>query len=273
MPAAERRLVVVADDFGFTRDVNEGILEAHTRGIVRVAGLLATGPAFEHAVELLRRHPSLQIGAHLALVGLPSARDGQPLPWTLAGLLRTLARGRLRIQDELAAQLERILAAGIRPTHLDTHKHTHLLPGVLHVLLRLAREYGVRWVRRPFDWSWRGEPALPLRERLARAALGLLRPGFDRKLARAGCRSADRFVGIGLTGRLDIPVLLRFIRALPEGTTELMCHPGRCGEELRRARTRLKDSRERELQALTAPEVLQALRDSRVRLCGWRELE
>lgn len=272
MPAGERRLVVVADDFGFTRDVNEGILETHTRGIVRAASLLATGAAFHHAVELARAYPTLDVGAHLALVDLPSARNGWPLPPTPAALLRALAQRRLAIYDELAAQLERILAAGIRPTHLDTHKHTHLIPAVLDALLRLAREHGIRWVRRPFDWPWNGEPVLPLRERLARATLAVLRPAFDRKLLRAGCRSADRFAGIGLTGRLDTRTLVSLIRVLPEGTTELMCHPGRCGPELRRARTRLKESRERELQALTAPEVFEAVRDSGVRLTGWREL-
>lgn len=272
MDAGERRLVVVADDFGFTCDVNEGIIEAHTRGIVRATSLLATGAAFQHAIELARRHPTLEIGAHLALVGLPSARDGQPLPPTIAALLRALAQRRLRIYDELAAQLERCLAAGIHPTHLDTHKHTHLIPSVLDAVLRLAREHGIRWIRRPFDWAWKGEPDLPRRVRLARAMLRLLRPAFDRKLARAGCRTADRFTGIGLTGRLDTRALLSLIRALPGGTTELMCHPGRCGAELRQARTRLKESRERELEALTAPEVLGALNTLGVRLSGWREL-
>ncbi len=273
MCAAGRRLVVVADDFGFTHDVNEGILEAHTRGIVRAASLLATGSAFAHAVALARSHPRLEVGAHLALIGLPSALSGQALPSTVSALLRALAQRRLRVYEELAAQLERILAAGIRPTHLDTHKHTHLIPPVLDAVLRIAREYGIRWIRRPFDWSWNGEPAMPFGERLARPALAALRPMFDRKVARAGCRTADRFVGIGLTGRLTTETLLGLIRALPEGTTELMCHPGRCGPELRGARTRLKESRERELEALTAPEVFQVLRSSRVELCGWRELE
>ncbi|MCS7314730.1 MAG: ChbG/HpnK family deacetylase [Bryobacterales bacterium] len=272
MPPGERRLVVVADDFGFTRDVNQGILEAHTRGIVRAASLLATGAAFRDAVELARPQPALEIGAHLALVGLPSALDGQPLPTTVAALLRALARRRVSVYDEMAAQLESILAAGMRPVYLDTHKHTHVIPHVLDALLRLAEEHGIRWIRRPFDWRWKGEPMLPLRNRLARAWLGLLRSSFDRRLARSHCRSTDRFTGLGLTGRLDADVLVRLIRALPEGTTELMCHPGRCGAELRAAKTRLKESRARELQALTAPEVFAALHDSGVTVCGWRDL-
>ena len=272
MSAGERRLVVVADDLGFTRDVNQGIVEAHRRGIVRAASLMATGAAFEHAVGLARRTPMLEVGAHLTLVGLPSARDGGRLPATVPALLRALARGRLRIHEEFRAQLERILAAGIQPVHLDTHKHTHVIPPVLDALLRLADEYGIRWVRRPFDWRWPGEPRTPARERASAALLSLLRRSFDRRLARSGIRTTDRFVGLRITGHFSATHLVGLIHALPEGSTELMCHPGYCGAELARARTRLKESRQRELAALTSPEVFRALDAGRVRLAGRRDL-
>jgi len=272
MPAGERRLVVVADDLGFTRDVNEGILEAHRRGIVRAASLMATGAAFGHAVELARRVPTLEVGAHLTLVGAVSALEGRPLPASIPALLKALARGRLRIYEEFRAQLERILAAGIRPVHLDTHKHTHVIPPVLEAVLRLAAEYGIRWIRRPFDWRWPGEPHAPARERASAALLRLLRRSFDRKLARSGLCTTDRFVGLRMTGRFSAGDLVALIQALPEGSTELMCHPGYCGAELAGARTRLKESRERELAALTSPEVFRALDAGGVRLAGRRDL-
>lgn len=272
MPGAPRILVVNADDFGFTRDVNEGIVEAHRRGVLRAASLLATGAAFEHAVELARRTPSLDVGAHLALVGLPSALDGRPLPPTLPDLWRALLRRRLAIYAELAAQMRRIVAAGIRPTHVDTHKHTHLIPGVLEAVVGVATEFGVRWVRRPFDWRWPGRPRTPWSQRVGLRLLGLLQLHFDRRLARSGLRATDRFVGLAMTGRFGTPELVRLIRALPEGATELMCHPGRCGPELMAARTRLKQSRERELAALTAPETAAAVAEAGVRLAGFREL-
>ncbi|MGC8793716.1 MAG: ChbG/HpnK family deacetylase, partial [Bryobacteraceae bacterium] len=212
------------------------------------------------------------VGAHLALVGMPSALDGRPLPPTLRDLLGVLARRRLPVYEELKAQLEHILAAGIRPVHLDTHKHTHLIPQVLEAVLRLASEYGIRWIRRPFDWRWPGEPPAPWRDRLFSRFLELLRPGFDRRLAGSGCRATDYFAGLRMTGRFGASDLVAMIHALPEGATEFMCHPGRCGPELASARTRLKQSRERELAALTAPEVFEAWQKAGVRLAGRREL-
>ena len=271
MPPAARRLIVSADDFGFTRDVNLGILEAYHRGILRAAGLLAAGPAFEHAVELARATPSLDVGAHLALLGMPSALDGRPLPNTLRQLLGALALRRLPVYEELAAQMRRILAAGLCPSHLDTHKHTHLLPPVLDALIRLAKEFGVPWIRRPFDLPWPGAPSLPWRRRLACAATALLRPSFDRRLHRHRLRTTDHFAGLRLTGQFDAADLVRLIYALPPGLTELMCHPGFHGPELDAAPTRLKQSRARELAALTSPKVFEALTRAGVELTSFRD--
>ena len=272
MASGARKLIVTADDFGFTRDVNQGIVEAHRSGLVRATSLLATGAAFEHAVELARRTPSLDVGAHLALVGMPSALDGRRLPATPGALLLSLALGHIDVYAEMAAQLERILRAGIRPSHLNTHKHTHLLPLVLEAIGRLARDYGICWIRRPFDTPGLVRTPAPWGARVGVSLLGLLRKGFDRRLARHGCRSTDYFAGMLMTGRLDASDLIALLMNLPAGTTELMCHPGRCTGELEAAPTRLKASRERELRALTSAEVLCALRRAGVELVSWREL-
>ena len=153
-----------------------------------------------------------------------------------------------------------ILDAGIRPTHLDTHKHTHLAPPVLDAVARLGQEFGIPWVRRPFDFpltALRGAVSRedPRAKRLTSGALGLLRRRFHRVLEKHGCRTTDHFAGFQITGRFRTAELVELLAALPEGSTELMCHPGRCGEALRSARTRLKESREHELEALIAPEV------------------
>ena len=260
-----KRLVVNADDFGFTRDVNQGIVEAHCRGILTATTLMATGAAFEHAVQLARENPSLDVGCHLVLVGAP------PLPRTVLELTRALAAGRIRIFDELIAQVRRILDAGLRPTHLDTHKHTHLLPPVLDAVARISEEYKIPWVRRPFDF-----PVTPAgvswAKRATSRAFGVVRRRFARVLARHVCRSTDHFAGFQITGRYTASDLARLIRSLPEGSTEFMCHPGFCTDELRGARTRLKESRERELRALTSREVRAALEESGVELVNYRGL-
>jgi chitin disaccharide deacetylase len=267
-------LVVNADDFGFTPDVNEGIVEAHRRGILTATTLMANGAAFEDAVRRARETPSLDIGCHLVLVGGPSLVNGKPLPAGVAPLVRALASRQIRPYDELAAQVRRILDAGLQPTHLDTHKHTHLAPPVLDAVARIAGEFAIRWVRRPFDFplnSLRG--AVPRLKRVTSAALGVMRRRFHRVLEQHDCRTTDHFAGFQITGRFRAGELVALLDLLPEGSTEFMCHPGRCGEALRAAPTRLKESREAELAALVAPEVREALRRNRIRLVNYGELD
>lgn len=263
-----RQLVVNADDFGFTRDVNRGIVEAHRRGILTATTLMATGAAFDDAVGLARENPALDIGVHLVLVGEP------PFPISVAQLMREMLLGHIRIYEELRAQVRRVRDAGLEPTHLDTHKHTHLLPPVLDAVVRLSEEYKIPWVRRPFDFPLTPatRPAIGWAKQATSQALGVVRSRFARVLARHGCRSTDHFAGFQMTGRYNAAELSQLIRTLPEGSTEFMCHPGICGDELRGAHTRLKESRERELRALTSPEVRAALAESGVELVSYRGL-
>ena len=269
-----KRLVVNADDFGFTTDVNQGILEAHRKGILTSTTLMANGAAFDDAVKIARENPTLDVGCHLVLVGGRSLlAPGDLLPATVTELLGAMVSRRLRIYDELTAQVRRIVDAGIAPTHIDTHKHTHLAPPVLDAVARIAETFGIAWVRRPFDiplTAARG--SAPLLKQATSNSFALLRRRFHRKLAEHNCRTTDHFAGFQLTGRFRTAELVQLIRELPEGSTEFMCHPGRCGAELQNARTRLKLSREEELVALTAPETREALSECRIYLSNYRDL-
>ena len=256
-----RKLVVNADDFGFTRDVNAGIIEAHRSGILTATTLMATGDAFDDAVRLARETPSLDIGCHLVLVGAPG------FPLTIPELVRAVALRRIDIYEKLSQQVRRIVDAGLSPTHLDTHKHTHLLPPVLDAVARISEEFRIPWVRRPFDF-----PLQPGGVGWKNKLMRLMSGRFRNVLARHHCRSTDWFAGFRLTGAYRSGDLVELIRALPEGVTEFMCHPGRCGDDLRAARTRLKESREEELRALTAPEVRVALAEAGVILTTYRDL-
>ncbi len=272
--SSARQLVVNADDFGFTRDVNEGIIAAHRDGILTATTLMANGAAFEHAVALAHTAPSLDVGCHLVLVGGQSVlRPGRPLPATITELLSALALRRVEPHEELRAQVHKIIAAGLCPLHLDTHKHTHLLPSVLNAVSRISEEFAIPWVRRPFDFPLTTPPArIPLAHRATSRGLSFLRRRFKRSLDARGCRTTDHFAGFQLTGRFQASDLVTLIEHLPPGITEFMCHPGFCGEELRAAPTRLKESREQELRALTAPETRDAVRRAKVRLTGYRSL-
>jgi predicted glycoside hydrolase/deacetylase ChbG (UPF0249 family) len=266
-----RRLLVNADDFGYTHDVNEGIVAAHRQGILTATTLMANGRAFDHAVEIAKLYPTLDIGCHLVLVGGRSLLDGRDYPHSLRQLIPEIAAGKWKVFDELRAQVEHILAAGLAPTHLDTHKHTHLLPSVLEAVARVGEEFRILWVRRPFDFPLSGGPA-PLARQLISRAFGFLRPRFHEVLTRHGCRTTDHFAGFEITGEFRAEDLVRLIESLPEGSTEFMCHPGYCRGELRAAPTRLKESRERELAALTDPRVREALAANDVRLTRYGDL-
>jgi len=271
--SADRILVVNADDFGFAGDVNRGIVEAHTRGILTSTTLMANGAAFDDALRLAREAPTLDIGVHFVLVQGDSLITGQALPRSVTQLVQALALRRIDPHAELRAQMLKIVDAGITPSHVDTHKHTHLLPPVLDAVARLAEEFSVRWVRRPMDLPLHGAPAeVPWQVRAVSGAMRGLRGHFHSKLARHGCRTTDFFAGFQMTGRYDAEDILHLIGMLPAGVTEFMTHPGYCTEELRAAATRLKASRESELRALTDPRVVEAVRTAGIRLMPYSAL-
>jgi chitin disaccharide deacetylase len=252
--SASKLLVVNADDFGFTPDVNDGILEAHRNGILTATTLMAGGAAFEHAVELARLNPSLDVGCHLTLIGGNSLLPPHNLlPVSVPQLVKSVVCRQIVVYDEFLAQVRRILDSGVSLTHLDTHKHTLMLPSVATAVARVSKEFHIPWVRRPL-------------------AVPVLGPLLSIRLARHGCRMTDHFLGYRLTGRLDCEALVALIRRLPEGSSELMCHPGFLRGELRAARTRLKESRQRELEALTSPAARQALEETGVRLVNYPSL-
>jgi chitin disaccharide deacetylase len=253
-----RQLIVNADDFGFTSDVNAGIVYSHTHGILSATTLMANGDAFDDAVRLARETPTLDIGCHLVLIQGASLVTGKALPANWKTLLKTLATGKLDIEAELRAQIQKIIAAGIQPTHLDTHKHSHVHPAVFKALLRLADEFGIPFVRLPFDTGW-----LPVRP------LNLI---YRKKLRRAGLRATDHFTGFLLTDTLSVETLSEALGRLPSGSIEFMCHPGYLGEELRRAPSRLKEARVRQLEALTSPAIRARLADLQIKLTNYREL-
>jgi chitin disaccharide deacetylase len=237
------RVIFNADDFGFTRDVNEGIVEAHRHGVLTATTLMANGDAFDHAVACARDTPTLDIGVHLVMVqGQSVARPGQAMPATLQELAFALLRRQIPVYEEAAAQVRKIIAAGIRPSHIDTHKHTHLFPPVMKAVTRVAKEFDIPWVRQ---------------------RLGI-------KVTLAGLRTTDHFVGFGVTGRLDEAAMIDMLEKLSDGLTEFMCHPGKCGPELQGAATRLKESRAVELAALTSPEVRRVIERRGIRLTDYR---
>jgi chitin disaccharide deacetylase len=281
-----KQLILNADDFGLTRGVNEGILRAHRDGILTSATLMANGAAFDHAVELALATPALGVGCHLVLVGgmsvappseIPSLADSEGrLPASLSAFVARVTAGRIRradIETELRAQIEKIKRAGIPPTHLDTHKHTHAHPKVLHALGRVAQEFGILRIRKPIErlrHSWSG--GAPTGQLVAASAARTVSLKFRALSRKYGLRSPEHFLGLASTGGLGPAALCRLIDTLPEGQTEIMLHPGICDADLAQTGSRLQRQRELEMEALLDPSVRQAVRTHGIQLITYREL-
>lgn len=283
MPTQPAQLVVNADDFGISRGVNRGIIEAHQRGLVTSASLMANLPAAEDALTRAAITPGLGLGLHLTLTAgrplsppaaVPSLVDLDGRFLALGGLLARLSLGRVRAEDlerELLAQIEWALRRGLRPSHLDGHHHIHVHPRVAPIVIRLARDHGIRWVRCPVE----GGPSAGLLRRsrtdaartLAISAFALLTRALVR---RAGLRTTQHFRGIGLGMGFGEPSLVAALERLPGGLTELMTHPGYPDDELARY-TVFAEGRDRELAALISPAARAAVRRRRVRLVRFPE--
>ena len=259
MPA---HLILNADDFGLTRGINRAIGELHSAGVLPSATLMATGAAFDDAVEIARAHPTLGVGCHIVLTDgapvsppgtIPSllGPDGKNFRPSLAGFVGAYLLGRIN-QDEVAretlAQIEKLHRAGIKITHLDTHKHTHLFPSSANTLLQVAKRCGIRAIRNPFEpsWSLALDHGSSLR-RLGIKLIGCLRPRFQAALDmhRNRVLTTDGTVAISATGQLNAATLAEILRALPyNGCYELCCHPGYNDGELDCVGTRLRAHRE-----------------------------
>lgn len=288
-----RRLIVNADDFGFTSGVNRGIVEAHTDGIVTSATLMANGPAFEEAVALAKTIPRMSVGCHVVLIDgqpllgasklptLTAARNGGQFPDSLKMFAARALTGRLdsdEIEAEATAQIHKLQLAGTSVSHVDTHKHTHLFTSVLRPLLRAARACGVQAVRNPFGphRSLRSGELLVRPNLWTRYAevrvLQALAGRFRHTVKEGGFTTTDGTLGVVVTGALDEKLFRHIAAIVPKGTWEFVCHPGYNDEELQRANTRLRLSRETELRVLTMPEVRELLADSEIELISYRDL-
>lgn len=232
------RLIVHADDFGLTPQVNAGIVQAHRQGLVTSTSLMATGRAFAEAVGLARELPSLDLGVHLSLVEetpvLPAGRvasliaDNGRFVAGAGAFLRRLLRGGIdlrQVRAELEAQIAMVVDQGLPVSHLDGHQHLHVLPGVAAIVVELAGRFGIPAVRLPRE-RLRGDMFKPP-VNAVRLAQMLVLHGFCRGTALRRLRTPDYFLGFYDGGHLSPPRLRALLSHLPEGKIcELMCHPG-----------------------------------------------
>ena len=275
-----------------TAGVNRGIVESNIGGVVSSATLMANGPRFDEAVALARSAPNLSIGCHVVLV------DGKPVsqPDTVDTLLairsaepdkfysslsafaaRAMLGGfdRDQLVAEVTAQIRKIQATGLHVTHLDSHKHAHVFPEILAAMLRAARICGVRAIRNPIVPTlpaklFKGKRELWKRYGQVRM-LHTFSKQFLQRTKRAGLLTPDGVIGVIETGSVESSLLRQTIASLPDGTWELVCHPGYNDADLRSAGTRLLDSRDEERLVLTSPGLRQFLQEQKIQVISYRE--
>ena len=281
------RLILNADDFGLTPGINRAVERLHCAGALTSATLMATGPAFDGAVEVTLRNPKLGVGCHLVFTdGVPVSHpetiptllgaDGKTFRPSNLDFLQALLRGTIS-EDEIAletqAQIQRLQRAGIDVTHIDSHKHTHLFPAVARPVLHIAERCGVRAFRYPFEpqWSRQLASSTPWMRRMAQNGLDLFEPRFRAlvNLTRDEVTTHGT-LGIAATGTLTAPLLRAMMAAVEhrppapgnpdeDRVYELCCHPGYNDADLGQQRTRLRQTREVEMNALleVIPEISQ----------------
>lgn len=285
-----RRLIINADDLGFTSGVNRAVMDGARAGAITSTTLMANSPRFEEAVAMAKREAMLGVGCHVVLVDgepvlpaskLPTLAPGGKFRRSLLEFAREAVRGRIdamEIEAEAAAQMKKIADAGIKLTHFDTHKHAHMFPRILAPVMRAAVACGVHAVRNPFV------PVKPLayasvfkrpklwkrysEVKILRRYLG----NFRQSVREMKMATTDGCFGIVVTGALDQRLFDAIVGCIPEGTWEFVCHPGYLDDELRAAKTRLKESRAQELAVLTTGESREALQKAGVELISFGEL-
>ncbi|MDD5438814.1 MAG: ChbG/HpnK family deacetylase [Candidatus Omnitrophica bacterium] len=258
-----KKLLIVADDFGVSDDINQGIVECMTRGALSGTSILAVGSAFDDAVSRARAIPLPAIGVHLALtggfkpvVGLGTATNlvsGEGLfPDSFPGLWARLTLKRIDARDiyrELKSQIIKVKRAGFRVTRIDSHQHIHMMIPIAKIVLQLMKEEGITYIRYPREAvPWTAvlrEPVNALRYRVLRGACKEVWPFIQ----EAGVSYSGNFVGQFHAHRLTKQDFFRAVEKLPEGVTEIGCHPGFFGGHIRKARPWYRRCEE-ELKAL-----------------------
>ena len=280
-----RRLIVNADDFGLHEAANRGIQQAHLQGIVTSTSLMPGGVAFEDAVNIAGGCPKLGVGVHLTLVGgspvapvaqVSSLVDAQGcFCSSYPVFLSRFLRGDIRlaeVEQELEAQIEKVLAAGLIPTQLDSHQHLHVVPGISGVVLKLARRFSIRAIRIPAEpLLFFGGKAPSLGRVIGRTGLTLLAEAFRRQAVGAGLAVTGHFFGMLSGGQMNQSALLSILQSLPEGDSEIMVHPGDGDESLAEKYSWGYHWTE-ELQALCSGAVKTSVGQQKIQLISYREL-
>ena len=242
-----KSLIVNADDFGLHTEINKGIIKGYQEGFITSTSLMCSAPAFDNAVELARQNLGLGIGIHLTLVGsVPSVLPKEKIsslvdanglfPENYVVFAKKFYTGQIKmvqLELELRAQIEKALATGLNITHVDSHQHTHVLPGMSGLVVKLCNEYKIKYIRIPKEgYFFSGGFAGGLGRKIGRAGLSFCAYLAAVQAKKAGLIYPQSFFGMLAGGNLNEVLVGNIITALPEGVSEIMTHPGLNRQEL-----------------------------------------
>lgn len=239
-------LIVNADDMGLHEKINEGIIEGHKSGCISSTTLMSGAPAFGQAVELLRQHPALGVGIHLTLVAdrpvcspeqVPSLVGPSGLFWPDYGIfLKRYVQRKIDLSEvklELETQIKKVFEQKLTITHVDSHQHLHIVPGVTQIVIELCQKYGIQAVRYPKEgFTFRGGFPAPFGRIVGRTGLSMLADWARRSFYKAQLVTPDHFFGMLAGGNMKVEYFQTILESLPSGVSEIMIHPGADNEIL-----------------------------------------
>jgi predicted glycoside hydrolase/deacetylase ChbG (UPF0249 family) len=286
----QTRIIINADDFGLTAPVNEAVAKAALEGVLSSATIMANMPGFEEAVKIAKSVPQLGVGVHLNLLrGKPlcepsfvkslTGKDenflGSPTKLWRRSLLGQIDPH--EIIKELSMQVSRVIDFGIRPTHVDSEKHVHIIfPFLWDAVCEAAKRHNIKCIRIIRE-NLRCAGLLPrplFKQRLKTILLNRRGAGLAERARRHGLKFTDYFFGAALTGRMTSEVYCKLLPKLPAGSLEIMCHPAVSAgaSESAGRKSWLDDYRVNEYLALIDPNVKESLRNSNIELINYGRL-
>jgi len=281
-----KKLIINADDFGLHRDINTGIIIGYQTGCITSTSIMPTAGAFEHAVDLASAHSGLGIGVHLTLVGEKPVCDPSTVP-SLVGeqgefspqypqFLLKFISGQVRLREirqEMEDQVRKVANMGINITHLDSHQHLHIMPGIIDIVIDIAKQFGIKALRIPAEpYFFAGGYPFTLPRMMGRSGLTTLARLARKKAKRYGLVTPDYFFGMLAGGNMTEKYLLTIIDQLPNGVSEIMIHPG-SDDTILKEQFNWNYNWQAELAAVTSKNVLRRLAEMKIQSISFGELK
>ena len=278
-----KKMIINADDFGLTKGINKAIIECYKKGIVTSASIMANGREFEDAVELSKKNDGLDLGIHLSLIGEAPILVPEEIPSLMGrkGFLvensfmffKKYIAGKIdknQIELELRAQIGKCLNVNLKLNHINSHQHLHIIPGILDTVISLARYYGIPVIRYPYGFiAFMDFVSLRIFSQLVLNALSLIsKARFEKE-----CIMRTRYMaGFIHSGRLNREILNNYIAFLPDGITEICCHPGIVDDDLKKYYSHWKYHWEQEWNLFSSDETKALFHQNKIQIISFKDL-